>query len=736
MNENAKALVLEVLRQDDLLKMSVFEKDELVQTVRHYSSLTLPAEELSRLSREALTTLNKIKKEEASRSFALEALRKTGQLLWDHLLTRAVKFRLKTAQSRDLIISIDEELVGIPWEILCDGEDFLCLKFNLGRLVKTKGELNPPQYRSLSSKVRMLILANPTGDLRSAYLEGLNIKNKFDSRRVQLSIDFKSSTVDTMYVKKNLRDYDVVHFAGHCEYDLRHPEASGWVLSDGKFTGRDIMAQGDNMTLPTLIFSNACHSAEIGADLIDFDTQQKAYTLASAFLFSGVRHYIGAIRRIEDPVSFIFAKEFYNSLLKGNSMGECVRSGRLKLIQDCGIESLAWSSYVLYGDPNFILFRTRPKTDQGRGWVKQIFKHKKFISRLALAALIIFFGVSMYLLLPTLKPNTYFLFLKARGSFLKGNNQEVILDTGKIIAKDPLFLAAYPLLADTYQRLGQWEQALKCYFDYALHSQKRQDHKSLADAYLGIGWTYLLHGEYPKAFDFYNKAMSVSTENNDVLHQAQAMRRLAEWHLDKGENDLALELLTKSSEINLRRQHIGKHGYNLACDYFDLGLVFANKDDYVQARVFYKKSFELFVKLRLEHELSDCYFNIGEMYLFEKQYQKALDSYMRGLKIDQSKGSLFGMASDYNMIGELYLEMGNLALAEENFNQAVKIAKDINARMELAWAYRNLGILYKAKGRKNKAREFLRNAQEIYQYIDTPDFQQIKKEFLELDKIS
>ena len=131
----------------------------------------------------------------------------------------------------------------------------------------------------------MLILANPTADLKSAYLEGVNIKNQFDRKRAEISIDFKSTRIDTVYVKKNLRDYDIVHLAGHCEYDTDDPKNSGWVLSDGKFTTTDILALGESLHLPSLIFSNACHSAEAATGPMATDYQEKNYSLASAFLF-------------------------------------------------------------------------------------------------------------------------------------------------------------------------------------------------------------------------------------------------------------------------------------------------------------------------------------------------------------------------------------------------------------------------------------------------------------------
>jgi len=730
--QDSNALVLEILRQGEILKMSIFEQMELASTLRHYSQCSVSLVEIDKLCQEAISILNKAGKRNAYSEDLIKSLIKTGQLLWDHLLTRPVKDKLKSAKILDLVLSIDEDLINIPWELLHDGNNFLCLNFNVGRVIRTKEEICPPQYRSFQGVLKMLILANPTNDLKSAYLEGVNIKNQFDRKRNSVHIDFKSTNIDKLYVKKNLCDYDIVHFAGHCEYEPGNPNNSGWVLSDGRFTVSDILAMGSTTSLPTLVFSNACYSAKNSAKSVDTDYQEKNYSLASAFLFAGVRHYIGAIRKIEDPVSLTFSKEFYTQLINGESVGESIRLGRLRLIKEYGITAFHWSNYLLYGDPNFVLFRVKAKLPRHR-LKKDISLYKKQIAWVSLTLIFISICIYLYIWLPTINPNTYRLFLSSQKLYQEGKNQEVILQVSRIVKKDPLFLSAYPLLADTYQRLGDKDNALKYYFDYALLSEKRHDAKNLASAYIGIGWIYHLYAEYPKAFDFYNKAITLSEENKDKLNEAIGLRKLAVWYMDNEEYNKALELLTKSSEINRERRAKFEHRYNLACDYFNIGLLFTNKDDLVTAREFYNKSLKLLEKLRLKHELSDYYFNLGEIYKFDKLYQKALDYYSKGLAIDITLNNFVSIASDYDMLGELYVEMGNLLEAEKYFNQAITTAEKINAPLEFASANYNLGLLYKQKGHKNKAREYLRQAQEIYSRIDTLDYQRVKQELLNLD---
>ncbi|MFH0762696.1 MAG: CHAT domain-containing protein [Candidatus Omnitrophota bacterium] len=724
-------LVLDILKQGRNLKMGLFEQKEVASTLRHYSICRVSFIEIDSLCREIVSLLNKANSRGALECELIKELAKSGQILWDHLLTAPVKNRLKNTRILDLVLSIDEELINIPWEMLYDGSNFLCLNVNLGRVVRTKEEPVSLRYRSQPGIPNMLVMANPTDDLKSAYLEGLNIKNQFDRRRNKIHIDFKSTRIDKLYVKKNLCDYDIVHFAGHCEYEPANPSESGWVLSDGRFSAADIMAMGSTFSLPALIFSNACFSAQSGPGLLTDDYQKENYSLSSAFLFSGVRHYIGSVRRIEDDLSLTFAREFYAQLIAGKPVGACIRMARLGLIREYGIDNMAWASYLLYGNPNFVLFRDKVKEAKQKKR-KSILYYKKQLALASLAAVVISLGILLHIWLPSLNPSSYILFTKSRKLYLNGKNPEVISLCSRIINKEPGFLAAYPLLADAYKRTGDEESALKYYFEYARASDKKGDKKSLASAYLSIGWFYHLEGEYFKASDFYNKALAISRENKDKLNEADALGKMAVWHMDQGDDDKALELLTKSSEINRPRQNNYKHRYNLACDYFNLGLLFTNKDDLATAKEFYQKSFVLFEKLKLKHELSDYHFNIGEIHLFEKEYQKAMDSYMRGLEIDFAHGNKQNISGDYSMIAELYMAMDNLPEAEGYLERSVALAKEINARPELADAYYQLGLLYKKKpGQRSRAREYLRQAQEVYRLIgEEPGFQQAKDELL------
>ncbi|HOW43290.1 MAG TPA: CHAT domain-containing protein [Candidatus Omnitrophota bacterium] len=736
MKRDIPPLVFEIIRQDNILKMSAFEQSEAATlTIKRYSQCKVAFPEIETLCLEVADVLSKSNRRDMLDEGLLGRLKKSGQMLWEQLLSRSIKEKFRNSPGRDLVLFLDEELVQIPWELLYDGAEFLCLKFNTGRLLRARHEENIPRYRSSSGKLKMLILANPTADLAAAYREGIAIKNRFDSRRDQLSIDFKSTSIDTLYVKKNLREYDIVHFAGHCEFDREHPEATGWVLSDGRLTTGDILNMAESIVFPSLVFSNACQSARVEGTTIDPDYQQKNYSLASAFLFSGVRHYIGALQRVEDPVSLVFARQFYACLSKSLSVGEAMRLSRLKLIHEYGKHSIFWANHLLYGDPSFVLLRKAGAVVPAvRQTPLALFeRQRRRIIRGALVAAIAVACVAVYGSIAAVHPGAWFAVQRTKSLLARGENERAAVAALKLIRAQPSYLAAYPLAAEARVRSGDRIQAIRYYYEYAMLSIRAGAFANVSSAYTMIGWLYQQQGAYDRALEFYTKSLDLSRQHHDRLNESGVLRKLAVWHMDKGENDKALELLTKSSEINRQRPQQYAYQYNLACDYFDMGLVFTNKGDLAAAKEFYIKSQEIFNRLNKKEELSDYYFNLGEIALQEKDYARALDYYTRGLNIDLQQHNQPAMVVDYSMIGELYMEIEDPLKAEEFFQQALTIASRIDARLESAAVYYDLGLLAKKRGQKNKAREFLRRAQEIYKSAGFPEEATVKDLLLSLD---
>ena len=347
-------LVLEVSRENGHIKVSVYEKsDGGERTLRPYESLEVSWDQIEMSRREIITLLNRANKRARVTPGILDSLKKSGQILFDLLIPPKAREKIGSTESKNLIFYVDDKLVHIPWELLFDGKQFFCRRFAMGRIVSTRQAPTSLSNRTLKAPFKVLVVADPRGDLDASYREGMEVKGFLDEKREAFHVDFKSYPVDIPFVKKNLRDYDIVHYAGHADYHSENPSESGWLLKDGRLKASEISGMGGLQPMPSLVFSNACQTGHSGEWRIQEEYEQQIYGLANAYLLSGVQHYIGTFWEILDEPSCYFAKRFYSFLSQGAKVGEAVRRARQELIDAYGEEAIVWATYMLYGDPTF-----------------------------------------------------------------------------------------------------------------------------------------------------------------------------------------------------------------------------------------------------------------------------------------------------------------------------------------------------------------------------------------------
>jgi CHAT domain-containing protein len=347
-------LIIEASRENGYIKVSVYERSEGGEkTLRPYEHVDVPWEQIEARRREVINLLNRANRRAKVTREILESLKKSGQVLFDLLVPSKAREKLSSTEARNLILYVDDKLVHIPWELLFDGRQFLCRRFAMGRIVRTRQAPTALSTRAPKAPFKVLVVADPRGDLDASYREGTEIRNFLDEKRDIFHVDFKSHPVDVSFVKKNLRDYDIVHYAGHADYHSENPSESGWLLKDARLKASEISAMGGLRPMPSLVFSNACQSGHSGEWRIGEEDEQQIFGLANAYLLAGVQHYIGTFWEILDEPSSQFAKLFYGSLSQGESIGEAVRKAREKLIEAHGEETIVWAGYMLYGDPTF-----------------------------------------------------------------------------------------------------------------------------------------------------------------------------------------------------------------------------------------------------------------------------------------------------------------------------------------------------------------------------------------------
>jgi len=353
------------------LKVSSYERVRGEEkTIHHYEDIEVSQEEISRLCRQVTGLLNRANKRGRVSKEILKQLQSTGHLLYDAVLTDDVKKKLSSTSAGELILRLDDSLVHIPWELLYDGRQFLCQRFSMGRIVSTRQSVTEGVARNVGRPLKMLILADPRGDLPHSAEEGLRIRDVLDAESEHINANLKSRDVTVDYVKGKIRDFDIIHYAGHADYDSHNPANSGWLLSDGKFSSQAVRNMAGGKPLPALVFANGCQSGTTDQWWVNEDYEEQIFGLANAFLLAGVQHYIGTFWDILDSPGADFAIAFYREMLEGRSIGEAVRRARMELIDKYGEDTMVWASYMLYGDPSRVYVEeTEEDTEEDKAGV-------------------------------------------------------------------------------------------------------------------------------------------------------------------------------------------------------------------------------------------------------------------------------------------------------------------------------------------------------------------------------
>ena len=333
------------------LKVSAFVRsDGEERAVKNYKEIPYNEAKIAGYTKGIIEVLNRANRRGKIGNDLLVKLKELGGLLFDELVPVEIKENLKKTGEANLMLSIDDRLVHIPWELLYDGKDFLCQRFSVGRSVSTKQAVSVV-VRALHRPLKMQILADPRGDLKAAYEEGVAIKNEVSNFEDWLDVSLKTTDITADYAKSKIRNFDIVHYAGHADHNTDQPEKSGWLLKDSRLSAAEIMTMAGSRPMPALVFSNACQTGQTDTWKLDEDYGTHIFGVANAFLLSGVQHYIGTFWEIPDEAGALFAKSFYRTLVNGSTIGEALRQARQALIDTYGEDTIVWASYMLYGDP-------------------------------------------------------------------------------------------------------------------------------------------------------------------------------------------------------------------------------------------------------------------------------------------------------------------------------------------------------------------------------------------------
>ncbi len=282
-----------------------------------------------------------------------------------------------------VVLTLDAAAARLPWELLAVpdqgsattsaagkasdtasdpsawAENFVALSEQRGITRQFRSQNVPIlQTRATRRKsLRVLIVADPASDapLPDARREGEELKALLtaqgDIEVVPLLGPIRARL--PIVISRLLRErYDVLHFAGHSDFNEDDPARSGWLFNKAQDLWLNPALLSRLTRIPPLVVSNSCSSGGIAVNAAP--NTLVAAGLAEAIFKLGARNYVCTGWPVGSEAARAFAIEFYKVLLEGSEIRQAMIKGRLGSANAKGGTS-TWGAYQHYGSPHFRL---------------------------------------------------------------------------------------------------------------------------------------------------------------------------------------------------------------------------------------------------------------------------------------------------------------------------------------------------------------------------------------------
>ncbi|MHB8259080.1 MAG: tetratricopeptide repeat protein [Bacteroidia bacterium] len=220
-----------------------------------------------------------------------------------------------------------------------------------------------------------------------------------------------------------------------------------------------------------------------------------------------------------------------------------------------------------------------------------------------------------------------------------------------------------------------------------------------ANAYNTLGNVNLQQGNYPKALDYYLKALKINETLKDKKRIAAILGNIGLVYDNQADYPKALDYYFKA--LKIAEELKDKNG--VARHLGNIGIVYYNQVDYPKALDYYFKALKMKEELGNKNGIAILLGNIGNIYKEQADYPKALDYDFKALKMDEELRDKNSIAIVLSNIGSLYTDTKKYKEAETYLLDALKIDKEIGAQDGERDDEEKLSELYEQTGRNKEA---------------------------------
>ena len=258
----------------------------------------------------------------------------------------------------------------------------------------------------------------------------------------------------------------------------------------------------------------------------------------------------------------------------------------------------------------------------------------------------------------------------------------------------------------------------------ALAAARRLKDRSREGVHLGnLGLAYDSLGEYRRAIEYHEQQLRITRELGDRLGEGTALGNLGVAYDSLGEYRRAIEYyeqdLTIAREIGDRRGEGAAHG-GLGNAYYSLG-------DHRRAIEYYGQYLTIAREIGDRRGEGNALGSLGIAYDSLGKYRRAIEYHEQYLAIAREIGDRSGEGQALGNLGLAYHSLGEYHRAIEYQEQRLVIAREIGDRLGEGNALWNMSLTLDKLGERAKAIENAEAAFKIYEQIEAPYAERVRK---------
>ncbi|XP_069556867.1 tetratricopeptide repeat protein 28 isoform X1 [Brachyistius frenatus] len=273
---------------------------------------------------------------------------------------------------------------------------------------------------------------------------------------------------------------------------------------------------------------------------------------------------------------------------------------------------------------------------------------------------------------------------------------------------------AYGNLADCYDALGDYEEAIECYEKYLTVAQSLNHVQDQEKAYRGLGNAHRSMGNLQQALVCFEKRLVVAHElGGEGGGKAQAYGELGTLHSQLGNYEQALSCL--EHHLSIARTAGDKSLEAEASD--ALGGVYQLMADNETALQWHQRALDISEQSGCVRSQGRAYGNLGLTYEALGKYERAVVFQEQHLSVAAQTNDLTAKTLAYGSLGRTHHALQNYAQAVMYLQEGLRLAEQLGRREDEAKIRHRLGLSLWASGNLEEAQHQLYRASVLFEAI-------------------